>query len=76
MPETRDEEHEIISGGDKVIATVWWDGEEIQSEPPGYLAVLKEKHFNKVSFADGLEFLKVLPDIYNNGYLSAKRVQE
>lgn len=76
MPETREQETEIVSSGDKVLATVWWDGEEIQAEPSNYLTILKEKHYNKVSFADGLEFLKVLPNIYKSGYLSARRVKE
>ena len=75
MPETREQEHEIVSAGDKVVATVWWDGDEIKSEPPNYLTILKEKHYNRVSFDDGLEFLKVLPTIYSNGYMSARRVK-
>ena len=75
MPD-REHEYDIMSGTDSRMGTVWWDGEKVDSDSERVLSILRKKSYNKTTIHDGVAFLKVLPKILKNGYISARRVNK
>lgn len=67
--------YEIVqTNGNKVIAQVWWDGKKIGCTSTRFLESLKEENIMGVTFDDGEEFVKNLPQLYKNGYMHARKV--
>ena len=75
MPNDDQWNYEILADGKRVIARVYWDGKQVQTDPESYRHFLEQKSYNNIFIQDGLDFLKVLPKIYRSGYMSARRVK-
>lgn len=69
-------EHEVYSGGDKLLGTVWLEKDEVQSDSTALMNLLESKTSpGFVSIHEGRKFLQKLPAILNNGYMHAKKVK-
>ena len=89
---TREHEYVVLSQSSDPpteIARLWWDGEQVQCDPPGYLkridmmtmvGTVKEVDGKLVpvpqpSASDGIAFLEVLPQRFRTGYTTCHRVR-
>lgn len=69
--------YEIIKSydSDKVLATLWWDGNKVQSDNEDFLKDLKEDDSIGASISDGPKWLGMVASKFKNGYLHARRVE-
>lgn len=69
--------YEIVKSydNDKVLATLWWDGKEIQSDNKSFLNELKEDDSIGVSISKGPQWIRRVASKYKNGYLHARKVK-
>lgn len=58
---------------DQVKARIEWDGSKIVVDNKIVEKQLRKLTVKGMSWSDGLEFLKVLPFHYRNGYVSVRR---
>lgn len=68
--------YHIINSEDKVVGTVWWDGERIRASSPETLRKIK-KTFNPIGFnlnLQGEAFFNTLPMAFRNGMTYLKKV--
>jgi hypothetical protein len=78
--EIREHEYVILSRSDdppREIARLWWDGTQVQCDPPRYLARIDRMTIVGVpsDAPDGIAFLETLPLRYRNGYITCHRVR-
>lgn len=69
--------YEIVKSydNDKVLVTLWWDGDKVQSDNKDFLEDLKKEGDIDVPISDGPEWLGRVASKYKNGYLHARRVE-
>jgi len=73
---TREHEYELkMNSGMKETIHVWWDGQRVACDTPHFMIRLKEADIGGKTIKDGIEFLEVLPQRYNNGYISMTKVK-
>lgn len=65
----------VMDDEGNTIATVWWTGSRIQADNPKFLARLKTKHVDGLSYGDGKEFFDKIPNIYKSGYTYTKKAK-
>ena len=78
--EIREHEYVVLSQSSdrpREIARLWWDGVQVQCEPPWYLNSIDMLPMvgPQVDASDGIAFLEVLPQRYRNGYITCHRVR-
>lgn len=74
---SREHEYEIRAhyDADKVIGSVWWDGKKIVSDNPQIMSALEDRTLMGLGVKDGPKFLRILPQVFSNGYMSARKVK-
>ena len=74
----REHEYKVSfsTGNKKESIRVWWDGSRVACDDPEFHLSLKEDRIMGKSITDGIEFLKALPQRYNNGYVSCSPVKD
>lgn len=65
----------IMDDEDNVIATVWWAGSKLCSDNVKFLASLKTKHVDGLSYGSGKEFFDKIPSIYRSGYMYTRKAK-
>ena len=59
---------------DSILATLWWDGKEVQCDNKDFLEQLTSGDM-KHNTRDGLSFINEVSRRYKNGYLHARRAK-
>lgn len=68
--------HQFISRApvDEVLGTVWWDGEKICADNDLLFNMMRDRTLFGLTMADGPRYLRKLPSMFNNGYMTVRRL--